>query len=1195
MNKYTSPSNFSHNYSHYNTNTYINTSFNHYRLNSNNEMNQADKCLTHKESFIKYCMYCSSDLCKQCLIFHRNHTIINLADIIPDKEEINLLKSTIKTMNEDYSKLLEEITKWKNKLEEKILNLERLIEKNEIINDIDFVENYKNLNPNFSNINKFREIYSCVISPEMSKKNELILKSIKNNKKYNMSYYNYGIYKMSKSLLDNLKNMNNNINENFIYMGNIIINYLSNTFNKTAEDFKISPKSVIRSKRYYNTGTYNGPLRLNDEDNFFFKKSDDRTNSNKQNKIIEKYIDLKTGLKTKSLNKINSNFSNEQKYNSGFDNPQKRTLLTSYSTKNLFSTTKKFNQPTPNNNIYHKLISYTPMILNPRERIYSKKNINCPTTNELNETDINMTRPFELKNDNEFNNNSLNNSQSNNEKKHMKINIPKKKNYIGRTNSSKFYSTSTFNPENMSNKLLNKEIYNDKKKEQLEKKYVPELKSKKLIYPSYTKQNIGTMKKNIIQDIKEIKLNKFDLNHNQEKPINNNNDIKHKENEYDLLNQTEIYNKENNNLEESALNESAILNSTFTQSYTNNYLDVEKNIVISKKDNINDKNIYFTSSSQNNNVKSSIFNDSNAENYKKNIKIVKHNQNTKYIVNPNEKLCIGLDFDNCECKLSLVNQLNGDIELFCFDKEKYSIPTMISFNEKGEAMIGSIVDNSRLLFPSNTFYNLIRMIGKNYEQIKGIKEIWPFKLYPDKESGRPFVKLSINKKDKKKYFIEDLINIFLKKLFNLFFQKIIVNEDSDKNDNVIKLNIILVVTVPNDFTYFQRQVLLKIFEKQIFPQSSNQDKNFNKYKKLYNNYQINLKKIKIENSSSISTLCLKGAKQDNKNNNTLILNIGGGSVNLSITSIKEKQGKNIYEVKALHWGDFGEEDFIDYYLDNCLKEFGEKKKKECMNNPGALAKLRKSCSMAKQYFEKGEQIEIGVNNLIGNTQLRMILNKNDYEEVCKELYERIGILVKEILKKSKLSAINIENILLIGSTTRTNKVKNILKDIFKHNRLLYTKLSYSSPNDIDNDFFVVIGAAIQASNLSIKEPKYILNDIAPMSFGIETLNNQIDIIIQKGTSLPAQKEKFVKIKNDDEEYLEIKFYEGDNNIVDKNRMISSARIDKKNFKSEKVEKDFIELLIRFELDSKLNLCVFVLDVKTHKKRFECLIDVEIII
>ena len=230
-------------------------------------------------------------------------------------------------------------------------------------------------------------------------------------------------------------------------------------------------------------------------------------------------------------------------------------------------------------------------------------------------------------------------------------------------------------------------------------------------------------------------------------------------------------------------------------------------------------------------------------------------------------------------------------------------------------------------------------------------------------------------------------------------------------------------------------------------------------------------------------------------------------------------------------------------------------------------------------------------SLISEAQghIKFIEKKNE------ELIELRNEVENAIDSKQESEISNQINKIINDVQTKQKSLKNILKDIFKHNRLLYTKLSYSSPNDIDNDFFVVIGAAIQASNLSIKEPKYILNDIAPMSFGIETLNNQIDIIIQKGTSLPAQKEKFVKIKNDDEEYLEIKFYEGDNNIVDKNRMISSARIDKKNFKSEKVEKDFIELLIRFELDSKLNLCVFVLDVKTHKKRFECLIDVEIII
>ena len=76
--------------------------------------------------------------------------------------------------------------------------------------------------------------------------------------------------------------------------------------------------------------------------------------------------------------------------------------------------------------------------------------------------------------------------------------------------------------------------------------------------------------------------------------------------------------------------------------------------------------------------------------------------------------------------------------------------------------------------------------------------------------------------------------------------------------------------------------------------------------------------------------------------------------------------------------------------------------------------------------------------------------------------------------------------------------------------------------------------------------------------------------------------------------MEIKIYEGEESNVNKNRLISSANIDKKNFKTEKIGKDYMEILIQFEIDSNLNLCVYVLDVKTYKRRFECLINIDIV-
>ena len=1241
-----------------------------------NNIYNNDKCQKHQEPFIKYCTNCKMDICQYCNPLHDNHLLISYENIFPGEEEINLLKNTLKLISDDYSKLLEEILKWKNNLEDKIFYFERLIEKNEIINDVNYVYNFGNIKKNYLSIMKFRQIFSSVISPEKSNKNNNIMKITRFDKKYNMGYFNYYQYNLSKTLLELLINNNNPEDEynkydnNFIYKGNLIIKYLYDTYTKNRESNNYSKRLNKKinineknrnSKSYYNTGTYSGSLRLNNEDDYYFnEKNKDRNYSNKQSKIIEKHIDLKMGSKKNIKKNINNNYTssnlnttnntinnshinnifmknnNNIKYNylgnDKYDTDitdiyNKKTLHTSYSTKNLINN-KVFNknkllsikETNNKNKIYEKLISYTPITLSINDeinnkRVYSKKRYNN-FNNRLNQTTINITNPFELQADaeNNYGYNNLNESSINNNI--ISINIPKKTKYMVRSNSLNNINKNKFNPNKINTDIINTKI---KQNEVIESRYIPEIRPKNLIYNSKIINNINKTK-NGKNNTSNININTINNTNNnikenkqfQHKKLNNNFEvIRNFNNDSDKLNQTQLYNKPGDHLQEEQLNNSNILNNTFTQSYPFNS-NKQKNIIISKKNKQSDTNIHFIKNEENSQIKSSIFpNSQKNSNNKKNQPIftIKNNQDTKYLINHNIPICLGLDLDNSYCKLSLVNQNNGNIELFCFGKEQYSIPSIIGFNDNNEIIIGKDAEISSITNPNKTIFNLLKMVGKNYCEIKGMKEIWPFKIYSDGDFDRPYIKINFTKKEKK-FYVEDLLSLYLKILFEKFFKKLIISENPNENKNMKEkyfINIILVIAVPNNLNYFQRKVIEKIFQRQIFPKISiekekdnkdnknNSNNMINTKKRLYNGFQINLKKVKIENASSIASLCLNGSEKNESNNkNSLIISIGGGSTNMSITSINTYINKKIYNVKALNSAEFGEEDFTDIFVNDILKEFDQNMYKQCMSKPGTLAKLRRSCTLAKKHFDNNPQVQIKVSKLCGDIDLNMTLIKSDYEKACNDLFIKINILLKEILIKAKLSEICIDNILLIGSTSRTDKIKNILKEIFKHNRFLYNKLCKSLSSDKDNDLYIVIGAAIQASNLTLEEPKYVFNDITPMSFGVETMNGLMEFVVEKGTNIPVQKEKLIKIKNDGEQCLKIKIYEGEDNAVNRNRLISSANIDKRNFKSEKIGIDFIEILIQFEIDSNLNLCVYVLDVKTLKRRFECLINIDVV-
>jgi L1 cell adhesion molecule like protein len=1157
-------------------------------------------CKKHCEPFLKYCKNCENDLCLYCSFTHDNkHLIINYEEIIPDENEINILKKNIKVIRNNYNKLLNEITTWKKLLDEKIFNFEKELEKNEILNNFHFIENFNNIEINSENIIKFRKIFKNIINPKINiegKKNIEILGYVdkEENEENNMGYYNYNQYNISKAILDLLMN---NINNNFINKGNLILKFLWDSLNNINNNINNNNnKKIIKNKRIYNTSTYCGSLRYDKDEDVFFNRNNNR---NLSNKIIEKYIDLKKGSNNKINNLKKNQFISDININTNnYENDKSSTMYHTRTYTNSFSTSNILL-----NNIYSK---------NSKGILYSKKRCNLNSTNinnyerKLNQTDYNISpNLYDINNNTDKENNIFNKSDIENDLK-----------YMGRSNSLKFINYKSFNND----KAQKEKKYSDKI---ITNKYIPKIRPKILI--NNNNQIFNTeYKHNKNNNINTINISMNKGKTFKHKKLDNNIELKiTPEKEEEKLNQTELYNnnKSIDNLKEEPLNNSNIfnnsniLNNTFNQKYSANYYN---NIIISNKKNQSNSNIQFITNSNskniiNNEIKSSLFqqqnlNESSIQNPQK-IQIRKNNKDSKYIINPNIPLCLSIELDNNELKLCFVNQITEEIELFPLSEDKYSIPMIISVNDKNEFIIGYEAEQMITLNPENTIFNLMKMIGKKFDEIKGMKELWPFKILKD-ENNRPFFWINLGKKNHK-FYPEDLLTIYLKKIFKIFFKKVICDEISD--DKMININLILVVCIPNNFTYFQRKITEKIFEKQIFLEQKEKDKinNDNINGKLYNNYIVNLKKIKLENISSIAGLCLK-PYIDNKNKikqaYSLIINIGGGHTNFSIVTSPFNKKKNheiildnkkIFGVKSLLGEELGFEDFTDYFMYDCLKEFNQNLYKKILETPSALAKLRMSCNLAQKSFDKKSSVEIKVSKLYDTIDLKMNLNKNEFEKVCENLYKKINNEIKKVIKEGKLSEINIENITLIGPISRGEKIKSLLKNLFKHNRLLYNKLSNSSIiSNINNDFYPVIGGAIQSKNFLLsnndKNQVLSLNDIIPMSFGVETINGKMEFIIEKGINVPIQKNKYVKIKNDGGKYLEIKIYEGEDNNVVNNKLISSANIDKRNFKYEKVGNNYIEILLQFEIDTDLNLCVYVLDVKTMKKRFECLINIDII-
>ena len=305
----------------------------------------------------------------------------------------------------------------------------------------------------------------------------------------------------------------------------------------------------------------------------------------------------------------------------------------------------------------------------------------------------------------------------------------------------------------------------------------------------------------------------------------------------------------------------------------------------------------------------------------------------------------------------------------------------------------------------------------------------------------------------------------------------------------------------------------------------------------------------------------------------------------------------MYEVKAAESAAFGEEDLIDNYLCYCIRYL---KKKEQLNNlkfSSFLYQLKRDISLAKQNFDIIPQTKMNMDltNFWDCFEMNknIILKRDDYEISCDEFFKKISLLIKDLIQKSKLSIIDFDDILLIGQTAKSLEVKKILLNIFKENKKIRDLLKTNTYcKEIDTEYLAAIGCSIQLlNNNNLLKYKYFFIDICPSSFGVESTDGIMEIIIEKGKIVPCKNKKLVKIINKMEKTC-INIFEGEDKFVKNNKFIVSVCIDKFNLRKN-IGKQFIELYIQLEMDNYNNLKCFIHE-PNGKNRYECLININVV-
>ena len=1113
-------------------------------------------CKEHNRKFYKYCLICKEDICPQCN--NNNHFIhdtLKYKDISLNDEQMKLLRKEYKEYIDTFSDLLIKINQWKNTFNNAIFELEEYLQKN-IIDVINKMINDYDINEiNYKTIIEYRIIYSLLLENKEEKlNNQKLIKimksfiSLKNYKNHQYIDENENLSSISKEIITLL---NNSLNKgNFVQKGNNIIKFLFSNFSLLT--------NINKDNKNDNFKTIGGN---------YIKKIDKNDNYIYYNPIVKNNLNKSTSniFESSRTNIRNLLFDN----NNSFKNKNNKKI---YERKKAFDNNK-------NGEIF--LEKEELPIFNHKSPIQSDDN---------NNENININSNF-------INNNAEINFPKIDENHHF---------FESGENNPLWKSTnyiSPINPKIISQMSSDNEEYDDFDDINID-----------LDYKTERSRNNSSNKRPII----------FNNNINN---FNNINNINSKNNYINTYNINKVYSERN---KASKIYHHRKFNSTLIGGFKS------VNLINKYPNDKNNENTIFNTIDLHNYETLSLTNtisltdSKNSNTYRESIYIPtnktindnwKIKQVTEFLIDINKDINIGFELGNSECKIGIINQFSNTIELWIpyeneINSNNSSISTLISFKDKNEnIIIGNQAEELKITNPSYSIFNFIKFIGKNTNEIDGKKELWPYKIYNNKATGRPYIKGFNNGYKNKIYNFEDLLSLYLRKLFELLFSKIKIKNENNNINNLININ--LVIAVPNNINYFQRKVIEKIFQTQLFPKENINNKNTTDLVYSFGTNKIKIKNIKIESNSNLGYLYLFQKQIENNfnklNKNVLLIHIEGGSINISLISTliknesiinKKDEYDNKYEIKGITGTNFGEEDFTDNFIDSCLTDFTEKIRNDCIKTPSALAKLRKSFEMAKKYFYKKNQTEIKIQKLYDNIDLKMDLNKSDYEKSCNIFFQQITEIVKDLLIKTKITEKEIDDIIFIGNTTNVNIIKEKISKIFKgKNNELFNKLVNNTifendrnNNDIINKDYIVIGASLQSFNLysnnQINKFKYV--EITPISFGIEGLNKKMDFIIKRGDSIPKEVNKKVKISKLEGDFIYINIYEGENEYVYNNQLISSAKIKIKNFKNEKIGNNFIEILIKFIINSNSDLSVFILDTKSLKRKFECIINIDIV-